>query len=295
MLIRSFVVSASLIAALFTANLVQGQEDLRWKLKTGESLKYIVRQSIQQEMTIAGNKQSSLMQQTMDMGWDVVDVGSTGDATVKQSMRRIQMKMNAGAVAVEFDTSSTQVPDSPTARIMADVFRKIIDAEFVVTMRPSGEIKNVEVPKGLLESITSGLGPNPLFTEDTLRQTMQKTTVTLPEKTIKAGESWDSSHSMDMPLGSMKIDAKLTYEGKDPKTGLARISVVPTVSFSPKENSPAQIEVMKSEGKGQVLFDSVQGRIIQSDLNLTLELRISQAGQVVNQTVVQTTNMNLEK
>lgn len=291
---RTFLFSLSFIAAASGFSALHAQDDLRWKFQSGETLKYVVKQKMQTEMSAAGQKINTTMQQIMDMSWKISDVAASGDASVSQTVDRVQMQMDGGPFgSIKFDTSSTEVPSNQIVKVMADVFRKIVGQEFKVTMKQTGKVENVQVPPDLLKSITSGLGAANPLNEDTLKQMMEQSSVMLPGGTVTSGQSWDSTQQVELPFGQMKVSSKLTYEGKDSSTGMAKIAMKPTISVTPKEGAPIQVSLTKSDGTGEVQFDIARGRIVRSNLNLTLQMQISQQGQVIEQTIQQTTSMEL--
>ncbi len=273
------------------------QDELRWKFKSGETLKYAVQQQMQTEMLFGGKKLNQTMRQTMGMSWDVSTVAANGDALVAQTVDRVQMKLEGGPLGnVQFDTDSSEEPTSPVVKSIAEVFRKIVGQQFRVTMKPTGKVQNVEVPESLKQQIESGSGasPSPL-NEDTLKQMMEQSSVVLPDGPVSAGQMWESIQEVKLPFGTMRVTSSMTYEGRDAATGLAKISMKPTISVIPGEGAQAQIGLKSSEGLGQVLFDTARGRIVRSTLDLTLQMQVTQLGQTIDQTVHQKTIMALEK
>lgn len=293
MLRRVLALSVTLILTAGSSLTALAQDDLRWKFQSGETLKYQVQQKMQTEMAVGGQKINTNMQQSMDMSWKVGMVSGQGDAAVVQTVDRVQMKMEGGPFgSLQFDTNSTEVPANPIVKAMAEVFRKIIGQEFKVTMKSTGKVENVEVPPQLLQALNTAGAANAL-NEDTLKQMMEQSSVLLPAAAVSPGQSWESAQQIQLPFGEMKVSSKMTYEGRDQSTGMARIAMKPTITVTPKEGSPLQLTMKKSEGSGQVLFDPSRGRIVRSDLDLTLEMQVSQQGQVIDQTVQQKTSMLL--
>ena len=93
MLLRTVVLGVWSILALVSPLSAFGQDELRWKLQEGETLKYQVQQNMQTEMTVSGQKINTSMQQAMDMSWRVGTMSTEGDAAVTQTVDRVQMKM----------------------------------------------------------------------------------------------------------------------------------------------------------------------------------------------------------
>lgn len=285
--------SISLVAAIFLVTSAGvAQDSLAWKFTAGESLKYVVQQSTQMEMDLNGQKQAMTMNQTMDMAWKIASIESNGDAKMAQIVDRVQFKSEGGPFgAVQFDSSSKEAVDSPLVKSMAEVFKKIVGQEFGVTMQPTGKVQQVTVPPSLLKALTESGPAGNAMNEDTLKQMMTQSAVTLPAGAIKTGDTWDSNQKVELPFGTMTVSSTLTYEGTE--NGLAKITMQPKIDVKPKEGAPITLTMKKSEGKGTVLFDVAKGRIAKSDLDLTMELLVKQFGTQIPQTLRQKTSMVL--
>ena len=116
---------AILGCAILSSAGVMAQEKLSWKFSSGESLKYVVTQSTDMQMSVAGQKQSLTMAQTMDMAWKIQDVAANGDVTMNQVIERVQVSSDGGLIGgFKYDSSDSNPPDSAIAKTMADVFSK---------------------------------------------------------------------------------------------------------------------------------------------------------------------------
>lgn len=288
-----FFTAVSLLSLLFPGTSASiAQDSLAWKFQSGESLKYTVQQNTQMEMDLNGQQQTMTMNQTMDMVWKVASVESNGDARMAQIVDRVQFKSEGGPFgAVQFDSSSNEVVDSPLVKSMAEVFKKIVGQEFGVTMQSTGKVQEVTVPPALLKALTDAGPAANAMNEDTLKQMMTQSAVTLPSQGIKTGDSWESNQKVELPFGTMTIVSMLTYEGTE--GGLAKISMQPKIDVKPKEGAPITLTMKKSDGKGTVLFDVARGRIAKSDLDLTMEIQVKQFGTQIQQTLRQKTSMVL--
>jgi len=284
---------AILGCAILSSAGVMAQEKLSWKFSSGESLKYVVTQSTDMQMSVAGQKQSLTMAQTMDMAWKIQDVAANGDVTMNQVIERVQVSSDGGLIGgFKYDSSDSNPPDSAIAKTMADVFSKIINENFAVTMKTTGQIASVEVPPPVIKSLANSGGAS-VMNEETLKQIMTQSAVTLPDKAVKKGDSWENTQNVDLQFGIMTISSVLTYTGNDSATGLAQITMKPTISIKSKEGQPQQVTLKKADGGGMVAFDIATGRIARSDMDLTMEISIRQFGQQVEQTVKQKTSMVL--
>ncbi|MCA9057474.1 MAG: hypothetical protein KDA85_03210 [Planctomycetaceae bacterium] len=299
MLVRMLTVMVAL--GCLGGSAANGQNaDLRWKLENGEKLNYDVHQDMTTILDIKGEKKESASKNKLSMTWQVAGLSSAGDAyIVQQSIDRVSMEMEGGpAGKVSFDTAGADAPKSPAARLMLSVFRRIVGQKFVVTMAPSGAIRDVQVPKGLMDAIVesqgSAAGQAPVITEEMLKQMMEQAAVTLPGRDTEPGTSWRTSQVVDMPLGRMTVSSVLKLQKVDTATGNATISVNPTISISPREGAPLTLELIGSRGEGLLIFNTNNGRITKSQLNLTIDMDVKQFGEVVRQTTHQTTVMTLQ-
>ncbi|MCA9061473.1 MAG: hypothetical protein KDA96_00360 [Planctomycetaceae bacterium] len=300
MMVRHLMGLVAVVAAL-AGNTVQAQNaDLRWKLQPGDTLHYVVDQNMTTILDVKGNVNTIRSANRLFMTWEVTGRSSSGDDyIVGQSIDRVIMKMEGGpAGLIEFDTASADAPKSPAAQLMSSVFRRIVGQSFVVTMAPSGAIRDVKIPAGLMDAIieTQGGASNqaPLISEDMMKQMMEQAAVTLPGKDTAPGTSWRTSQVVDMPLGRMTVSSLLKLQAVNAQTGSAMIHVTPSVSIVPRDDAPQTLELKDSKGQGTLVFNTTTGRITESTLNLTINMDVTQFGELVKQTTQQVVTMKLQ-
>ena len=296
MLSRSIAVCSIVGLLALAAPLTTAQESLAWKFQSGETLKYVVTQNTDMLIELGGQKQTMTTNQKMDMVWKVGTVDSNGSAQMAQVVERVQMKSEGGPFGtVQFDSSDGKVPESPLVKSMVEVFKKIIGQEFGVTMLSTGKVEDVKVPQSLLDELAKSGAAGDAINKDVLKQMMTQSAVTLPEKAVKTNDAWEISQKIDMPFGTMSVTSVLTFKGIDSASGMAIIEMKPSVSVQPKDGAPITLTVTRSEGTGIVQFDKSLGRIVRSDLDLTLDLEIKRFGSQIKQTLHQKTAMELAR
>jgi len=295
MFVRCLTVFSSITMLVSSGSVVSAQEQLAWKFTPGESLKYVVKQDMNMTMVVASKTQTIAMNQTMDMRWKIADVDSgNGDANMFQTIDRVQMTSQGGPIGIiEYDSAGDKIPATPLGKSMAEVFRKIIGEEFGVHMKTTGKIDQVSVPQSLTDALKQTGSTGNALDEATLKQMMTQSAITLPEKPIIPGFSWDSVQQVELPFGTMSVKSQLTYQGIDSSSGHAKIAMIPVISVAPKPGAPVTLILTKSEGTGIVLFDVAKGRVAKSDLDLTMQMQVKSFGQVIDQTIKQTTSMTL--
>ena len=279
------------LTSLAAAVPVAAQEKLAWKFAPGTELKYVVNQNMNTEITLAGQKTTQVIKQTMDMGWSVQDVTAAGTAVMGQTIERIQMDFSGSLIeSFKYDSADTTPPATSMARRIADSYAKILNQQFQVTMKPTGEITDVKIPDPLMEALTSS--GNGVLTEDMVRQMMTQSAITLPTMPISRGYVWGNKQTVTLPYGIMTIDSRLSYVGAD-SAGRAVIRMEPKISIQNSENSPQQVNLKGSNGKGSVYFDAARGVIVRSELDLTMEISVQLNGQAIDQKVTQKLAMTL--
>ncbi len=295
MFVRCLTVFSSIMVLISSASIVFAQEQLAWKFVPGESLKYVVKQNMNMTMVVASKTQTIAINQTMDMRWKIEDVdASTGDATMSQMIDRVQMNSQGGSYGVfEYDSAGDKVPESPLGKTLAEVFRRMIGEEFGVHMKTTGKIDQVTIPQSLIAGMKKAGSAGNALDETTLKQMMTQTAITLPQKTLNPNDKWDSVQQVELPFGTMTVKSELTYQGIDPSTGHAKIAMIPVISVEPKPGADVTLTLTKSAGTGIVLFDVAKGRIAKTDLDLTMQMQVKSFGQIIDQTIKQTTSMTL--
>ncbi len=288
------------LAVLFTvlAGAVQqpisAQEQLRWKFRSGDKLNYSVVQNMTTSMQFGEQEVNSKFNQTIDMSWDIQSVAAGGDTVLNQVFKRVRLQMIGGpAGEIEFDTAAKEAPVNPIIKALGDVFGNIVGQKFQVTMKPNGEVQNVTVPEQLMQAVRqSTAGQQGALTETMLKDMMKQSAVMLPEQPVGPGSKWKSEQVVNMPFGKMTIASAMEFKQKD-ANGNAVIDFVPTVSISPRDDAPTKMSLDESIGRGRIIFDIAGGKVVQTQLDLTLKMTVEQNGQKLPQTIRNITSMTL--
>ena len=252
-----FTRAAAILAFLVLstqADYVSAQQDLRWKFRAQETIKYKVLQKMQTKMKIGDNDVNQSMDQQMDMSWHVQSTSAAGETVMNQVVDRIFMKMEGGPTGpVAFDTSDNAKSDNPIINSMGEMFRQIVNQKFQVTMKPTGQITDVQVPAQLLEALRRSAAGNPgALDETSLQQMMKQSAVMLPGQPVALRNTWNSQQSVQLGFGTMNIKSQMTFVEVDP-TGNAIIKVVPEISVVPKPDAPIKMTLTSSSGQGKLL------------------------------------------
>ncbi|MFM7057019.1 MAG: hypothetical protein ACKO2P_08880 [Planctomycetota bacterium] len=290
-LIRSVTLLLSAVAVFSPA---VAQQKLAWKFNPGSQFKYDVTQTMVMEVTVAGNKTTQEIKQNMVMGWDVQKLGAAGDAVVGQTIERINMDFSGSLIEpFKYDSADKAPPTTSMGRRIADSYSRILNQQFQVSMKPTGEITNVKIPETLMSALTTS--GNGVLTESMVKQMMTQSAITLPPAAVAPRTQWTTRQSVDLPYGKMSITSVLTCRRIDSSTGMAIIAVAPDIRIESGEDAAQQVTLNKSEGKGEVSFDFMNGRIAKSTLDLKMDMTVRLNEQQIEQTVSQNLSMVLSE
>ena len=267
---------------------------LQWKLSTGDALRYTVQNEMVTTATVGGFDSKTRLLQTMQMTWNVKTTTASHNYVLSQVIRRIRVEMSPdGQKSIVFDSGSRESPDDPIVRSLGNVFRKIVDRNFMITMAPTGAIEDVAIPEDLLETLKLAAAGTPTgLDEKALKQMLSQTSVILPTKQVDKGDQWQSHQTVELPFATLRMDATMTHKGID-TDGLTVIDYSPKVTLEPKKNTPIKLTLRNSQGTGKILFDQKHGRVVQMTLNLHMDMETAVRGKQVLQKIDQQTLMNL--
>ena len=194
------------------------------------------------------------------MSWHVQSTSAAGETVMNQVVDRISMKMEGGpAGTVAFDTNNNVKSENPIINSMGEMFRQIVNQKFQVTMKPTGQITDVQVPAQLLEALRRSAAGNPgALDETSLQQMMKQSAVMLPGQPVALRNTWNSQQSVQLGFGTMNIKSEMTFIEVD-TTGNAIIRVVPEISVVPKPDAPIRMTLTSSTGQGEVAFNIAHG------------------------------------
>jgi hypothetical protein len=291
--ISMLVVSAVALAILHIVP-ARAADPVTWKFKVGEGNHYRMTQKMTIDIQMdEGASETQDITNVIDMSWIADEVNDDGSARLTQTIDRMQMTIEPkGRDKVEFDSKATDELQG-FAAMVAPLFRELSRAKFKLTMSPRGKVSDVEVPESLVAALAASPGAavmGDLATAKGLEDTMSRMSFEMPE-TLETGTTWTSTTETNNPaLGKQTITITYKYVGPREKDG-AKLEV-----FEPRLEiafaggvAIATIEEQKSSG--EVLFNRSAGRLESTRLDHTMKLKLVVAGQTLNQTLTQSTDM----
>jgi hypothetical protein len=293
----ALLAALSLIGGTAGSPAASAQESLRWKLATGETLRYTMEQQTTQLAKAQGQELKTSMHQTVDLRWNVKGV-SDGVADMSQTIDRVRAKIEGPGQVFEFDSSAEKAPEGPIAATLVPMLKGLVGQEFSFKMDARGRLSDIKLPQKLLDSVrqanpaSSGTAES-LFSEES----MKNLSLALPEQAVSKGTSWKQQSKVPMPmLGTVTLDKTYTYAGIDETDpGRSRITLDTRISLEPAADSNVAIQMKSQREEGEFAFDIKAGRVVASRVNDKVDMVASANGQEFEQSTDTVTKMTLAK
>jgi len=273
----------ALLALSFIAlpALAQDKTELKWKFEKNKPIYQELTTETTQDMKVMGMDVKQKQKQTFYFSWTPTEV-KDGSWIIKQKIEGVKMEIELAGNKLAYDSTAPGAGNNP----LADFFKALDGTSFTLTVGPDMRVTKVEGRKDFLDKL---LAPNQqmkpllesILSEDALKQMADPSFAVVPNKEAAKGDTWNYSAKLSLgPIGSYETKYDYKYEGKDEKNkDLDKIGVTATLKYLPPTGDataslPFKIKSANLEGKdakGTVLFNSKEGRIDSSELNLTLE------------------------
>ena len=289
--VRFLIVLATVVCWAAVSSTSCAEEPLRWKFKVGEQLDYQLTQQMNMDMDAGQTgKLHTSMNQVMNMQWDVKGVNDQGDAVVEQSIKRIQMKMEApGGQGFEYD-SSAEGPAVGMAAMIAPMFEAMTAGAFEVTMTPRGEVRDVRIPPDMAAAIAKGPGAagGEKAAIEQFKAMITQGAFVLPENPPTPGQEWSTKVDVNNPAGgNQKVETTYKYEGTRDVDGTTYAVIRPSLKMELAGNAMMQMKVKEQKTNGEVLFNQQAGRLHSMSIDQDLTMDISVGGQTMPGTIKQ--------
>jgi hypothetical protein len=254
---------------------------LRWKLKSGETLHYVMEQKTVTGVKAGQQDVKTTVTQLIDMDWSVKSVSSDGAAEMTQTITRVRTKMESPFGGFEYDSKDPKEPQGPAAASLVPLLKALIGAEFAFKMSPQGELSNVKVPEKVVQALgdagaVGGAGAG-MFSEERLKNMISESSLALPKENLAKGTSWKRQTKIPSPpIGTMTLDKTFSYQGPESQAGksVERIDLGTKIEIQPDPAGKLDFKIQSQEGKGTFFFDNTAGRVTESTVTEKIEMTV---------------------
>jgi hypothetical protein len=279
------VVAAVLIPLPAAEGEESAPQELRWRLKAGETLHY-TRES-DRVMTILGGEQpfKQNTRRTIELTWRVQKVEPDGSARIVETIDRIRHSIKNPREELVFDSAKRVAPAQGTAAAIAAGIKPLVGAEFSFALTPLGEVHDVTLSEKTRQAIASA----PPAAGAALRETALTFLIPalpLPEAAAKPGASWTEKASFADPMfGTRNLTRTFRYYGGRIRDGkkLAEIGVEVESVVTPPKDAPVRFEVKSMTTRGTISFDVASGRLVERSDKETARMNMINAGKTTEQ------------
>ncbi|MFO0867519.1 MAG: DUF6263 family protein [Pirellulales bacterium] len=274
---KSHLLAGAVIGLLLAAPLLAADEPLRWKWSAGQSLRATWKQRVETETAIGEKPLRLLIDSTFVQDWQVAEVEPSGVARVQQSFRRLAVRLEMPpAEPLDYDTTRDTEPTGEL-RPLAAALSPLVGPSWTVRLTPRGEVLDVTPSPQLQEALKKVAADGRLqglFAGATGADFLRRSLVVLPEQPLQEGVSWQVQSPVESPVGRVTIQSTYTGRGTE-KRGTAELTVIEstgTLEWQPAAGGQARNRRITDQScRGQLLFDSAAGRLVESQQKQTLK------------------------
>lgn len=299
------VAGAVVVATLLAASIAAAPQavTLRWKFEDGQHLVY--RMTSSQETEMPGGSGVMVVESTMTTSWDVIEVNDAGEASVRVTTDRVQMRVQSPMGDMSADSAEDTQAGDPIGRSVT----ALAGMSYTFVFNESGQVKEVlgleeareqmrdamgqpgnPMTDQLLDQVMSGDGNNPMIGQGVAR---------FPPEPLRPGDSWDASFDFDMPMfGTMTNTSVMTLERIEERAGerIAFIDLDGDMILTADENATGPMAGAMRLGdaaiSGNTEWSIDRGLLLGSNTRTMMEMEVTAGGQQM--TVVTTSDMRME-
>ena len=300
------IVFGALFCLLIMTTVRSAQADEpRWKLKTGEVLRYVMQEKEVSTVKLTDREIKSNRSTTSNIVWTIQGVAESGDADVALRFERIRMHIEQPPyMPYDLDSSAAKIDAPEPFGSLGKQLKAMAQVEFRFKLKPNGAIEGFTIPEQALKTLRAGIA-EPAGQTTALEQTLkdsflQSSPPAFPESASEPGKTWTGKPAkLPTPFGNMVVDKTFTTLGPDPQNAaVLRIGTKTKVTIEPLENAGGAAKLESQEGKGSISFDTATGRILNLVFTQKLQLQFANPmdpNQKIDQATETSSTMTLER
>jgi RNA polymerase sigma factor (sigma-70 family) len=255
---------------------------LRWKFEKGKPFYQEITTETDQQMKVMGKDVVQHQKQTFYFRWTPKEQYRDDDWVMTQRVEGVKIDIDIGGNRLRYDsTGEGAKADGP----LAEFYKALVGSEFELTVPAQAQglrVKGIDRFLRKLETTTRAAVPAECFTD--FNQMLGIWFAALPHQPVQVGDTWTRRNRFSIgPIQGFDAAYCYTYAGKE--GSLDKIMVACTLGYQLKEpgkNGEFPFQVKKADlttgkGTGVILYDRVKGRIVRSEMTLTLQGQLTVA------------------
>ncbi len=272
-----------------------GQEvTLTWKFIAGQSCEVVVQQTSSVETAVDRRVVNHESEMHLWLDWIVESVDEKGAAKMKQVITAVKLSMTMpggdGQEMIQYDSRAADKPTGSAARV-AESFGRLINQPVTLTILPSGEITDVDIPAETMESIRKMPGSmegRDALSPESLRNMFQQATAVLPDAPIRPGDSWTRQRSFELPPQTFDQTTTYTLSSNSDSEDGHRIQYTSKLNVVKSADQLAALTNLKIDEQslaGELVFDAENGFCTRSESNSLIKTQAEYRDMKVNTAV----------
>jgi len=286
----------TLVAAVSATSQAQS---FQWKLATGDA--FDVQVTEESTTTTEFSKRTTVHKSVSSvmMRWKVLQ-SQGGDYLIEQVIASIATSSGNPAIpqhAFSVDTASEKKPTPQEAKLLSEL-RSLVGLSCLVKMDRTGKILSVEIPTETTSKLAS-LSDSSLaaaFTTEAIMNRMKSTTMIVPDKEWKPGESWKSATSSVSTEADDVLPIKYEYSGTETSDG-KKLAVFKWTAEKPiaDTENPAALDFKDFRQAGLLRMDVEAGYFVDSEMGSTVASERIVGGEKMRSKVESITKMLIRR
>ncbi len=249
---------------------------LRYKFKTGQSVKMNMDMLMDNEIQAGGQNARMGITITMEAGYTVKSVDANGDAWAVLTITRMTMKA-AGPNVISFDSDKDADNSDPNLQAL----KVMLNTPIPVKVSAIGKLLDVDRDPMREAVRRAGAAAKLLDFEKTADEAIKGSFIQLSQEPVKAGDTYDAGTIVKKTEGFGEMTFNVRYKvlsiSGDKKQAL--LQPIGEVTLRNQSEGPVKVEMNYGKVTGWILFDVEKGDIMQSSGLSSAEMTMSQGGQ----------------
>lgn len=292
------IVVSFLLLNLTIVQSVQAQSDVAWKWKAGDQFDV----NLQQESSVVTSVDGRVRQvdnlTILEFSWEVTDVNGDGNATIKQSIKRVRIKTGAPGVVsdttLDFDTDQPDVRLRGLSKSLREQALPLVGVEFTGVVSSRGEIRDVSFSDETLEllrALPASTQIRKIFSTEGLQSLYGTAMLQLPEELPEEGGTWKVEKTVQHPATQFVRSSEFTFVGVEGSKANFAVETLVTESGS----TEGVIQLKSFSGAGEYSMDQQAGHLRESEVRSELETEAAYQDKKMQTKVTTTTAMKVNK
>jgi len=309
----SFMVVSVAACGLLSAATARGENTLRWKFKTGDTLNYVMDRETEMKMDLSGSLIEIKTGMVFDTSWKVKSVAADGTAELEQTVDRIQMKMDSPFAQLDYDSSKPGSGEGQAWEMIGPTIEALVGQTFTLKATATGTVTDITLPekvKAQFDKASGGEGGGRRrggggmggmmggFSESSVKEMITRSIVPLPEKAVTPDVSWKQSFEEKM-MGAGVKKTEVTYSTSEKSSAegheVQKIAAKNEITFEPAEESQVDVEIEEQEGGMAIYFDVESGRTLKAEGKQKQVIAITAPNREIVQEVEETVTVRQGK